>query len=35
MIGLQEMLLQKDERGNDIPLPAWPKNWPVKYKFAY
>lgn len=35
MIGLQEMLQQQDEEGNTIHLPAWPKDWPVKYKLAY
>ncbi|MCF0243714.1 MAG: hypothetical protein HUK06_02980 [Bacteroidaceae bacterium] len=32
MIGLQEMLLQETPDGEPILLPAWPKEWNVKFK---
>ena len=32
MIGLQEMLLQEMPDGELLLLPAWPKEWPVRFK---
>ena len=32
MIGLQEMLLQETPDGEVLLLPAWPKEWPVRFK---
>lgn len=31
MIGLQEMLMQRDQQGNRIELPAWPERWGKVY----
>ena len=32
MIGLQEMLLQRDAEGRQILKPAWPEKWDVDFK---
>ncbi len=32
MIGLQEMLIQETPDGEVMLLPAWPKEWPVRFK---